>query len=257
MSTLLQQELTKAKKRQPKLKGLVKALESGYMKDEGGRLKRKRTFSPSTLVWGNGKCPRYWWYAFHETWHESDITPFSKANMGSGTDAHMRIEKAALDSGVMLEDEVEIHHDDPPIFGYADGIVEWENITYVAEIKTMKDEAWSYRRVSGKPASYHVEQLLYYMKARDAYHGLLIYENKNTHEIQVFPITMTPENEEWIQQSFRWLRLVYKAYEDDTFVCKPYKRLNAKICKGCPVKETCFSDSEGVLKLPVLESLPK
>jgi len=236
---------------------MIEAIEKGYLVGREPKFRKKKTFSPSTLVWGNGSCARYWHYAFNGAEFSDDADAYAVANMTNGTLSHERMQKAMLDGGFLTDDEVEVVNDDPPIFGYADGLVEWDGEEMVVEIKTMRDEAFQYRKKSRKPPTYHLEQILYYMKVLKLAKGLLIYEGKNGHELMIIPVEINDEYIEWVNQSFDWMRRVRKAYEDDKKPTRTY-RSNSKVCKGCPVKDLCFSeDKEGDIRIEPLEHLAK
>ncbi len=79
---------------------LIKKIESGYTVNRIPKHTKKKTFAPSTLVYGHGECPRYWYLAFEGNIFTDSATPYSVANMTSGTLSHGRIQKAMMDSGV-------------------------------------------------------------------------------------------------------------------------------------------------------------
>ena len=199
-------------------------------------------------------CPRYWAYAFSGADFADDADAYAVANMSNGTLSHERIQKAMKDSGVMVEDEVKIINDDPPIFGFADGMLMWEDEPLVAEIKTMREESFSYRKNTNKAPVYHLEQILLYMKVLKMAKGVLIYESKNSHELHIIPVEVKPEYIEWVDHAFAWMKAVRKMWEDEQLPMKPY-RSNSKVCKGCPVKDTCFAGPKGDVKLLPLEPL--
>ena len=164
-------------------KALIEKIESGYIVNRGvAEYKQKKSFSPSALVYGNGACPRYWFLAFSGTEFVDDHDPYSVANMSSGTMSHERIQKAIEDAGIMVEKEKRIVTQDPPIFGFADAIIQWGEDQPVVEIKTMREESFAYRKFA-KPPSYHLMQLIIYMKVLSKKVGILLYENKNSHEL--------------------------------------------------------------------------
>ena len=94
---------------------------------------KKKTFAPSTLVYGHGECARYWYLAFEGGDFEDLSNPFAVANMSNGTLSHGRIQEALLKSGIAkgfvdedylaetgkekLTTEFKIFNSDPPIFG--------------------------------------------------------------------------------------------------------------------------------------------
>lgn len=251
-------------------KALIEKINSGYVAKRGPKHTQKKTFAPSTLVWGHGECPRYWYFAFEGNIFEDNNTPYGVANMTSGTLSHDRIQQAMMDSGVakkfidekVLEEtgkevettEFKVTHSDPPIFGWGDAILNWEEEEIIAEIKTMQYDAFEHFRMKGQPKTGHLMQLLIYMKILKKAKGVLIYENKNNHELLVFPIEVTDHYREWIENTFEWMRVVRQAWKDKTLPQKNY-RSNSKICKGCPVKTVCSTAEPGVIKIKSMEGL--
>ena len=43
---------------------LVDRINSGYTVKRVSRHTQKKTFAPSTVAYGHGECPRYWYIAF-------------------------------------------------------------------------------------------------------------------------------------------------------------------------------------------------
>jgi CRISPR/Cas system-associated exonuclease Cas4 (RecB family) len=240
----------------PMVPAMIEKIQSGYLVGRETKHRVKKSFSPSSLVYGNGACPRYWFYAFSGAEFADDADAYAVANMSNGTMSHERIQKAMKDSGVMVEDEVKVIHSDPPIFGFADGLLEFDGEALVAEIKTMREEAFAYRKQTNKAPSYHLEQLILYMKVLKLSKGVLIYESKNSHELHIIPVEVNDDYIRWVDKSFEWMKEVRKAWEEGKLPTKPY-RSNSKVCKGCPVKETCFAGEKGDLKISPMEHLPK
>jgi CRISPR/Cas system-associated exonuclease Cas4 (RecB family) len=234
-------------------KAFIEKIETGYTANNGLNFKTKKTFSPSTLVYGNGACARYWFLAFSGAEFLDDNDAYSIANMGSGTQAHERIQKAIEDAGIMVEKEKRIIAQDPPIFGFADAIVQWEEEQPVVEIKTMREEAFSYRK-HAKPPSYHLMQLAIYMKVLGKKLGILLYENKNSHELHAITVEPTPELIAWADYAFDWMRNVRKQWESGDIPKKTY-RSNSKVCGGCPVREACANADKGTVKIEPMEYL--
>ena len=155
---------------------------------------KKKTFSPSTVGYGHGNCPRYWFIAFSGAEFDEKFDATAIANMLNGTYAHERLQKIIEETGVLKEIEREIISEDPPIRGFADLILDWNDTEIVGEIKTTKDEQFVHRQSSMKPSSNHLLQILTYMKVTGAEEGFLLYENKNTQEICIIPISMNERN---------------------------------------------------------------
>jgi len=234
-------------------KALIEKIEAGYLVGRDPKFTQKKSFSPSTLVYGNGACPRYWFLAFTGAEFEDNADAYAVANMASGTDGHARIQKAITDAGIMVEEEKKIISSDPPIFGFADAIVQWEEEQPVVEIKTMKEESFAYRK-HAKPPSYHLMQLIIYMKVLGKKLGILLYENKNTHELHAITVEPTDEYKAWADYAFDWMKTVRKSWEDGILPHKPY-RSNSKVCKSCPIQKACANADKGSAKLTPLEYL--
>ena len=250
--------------------GIAEKINNGYLANQDPKFMTKKTFAPSTLTYsdGNGVCPRYWYLAFEGSIFESYSTPYDIANMSSGTLSHSRIEKALLDSGIAmiykkenpktkeLEDttEFKVISYSPPIFGYGDCMLIWNDEEIVGEIKTQNNEAFEYRKRAGKPKKDHVAQTLIYMKVLKRSKGIIIYENKNNHELLLFPIEVNDNYRNWIDNTFEWMNSVYASWTSKTLPIKNY-RTNAKICKKCPVKKACDDAGDGVIKIASLGEL--
>ena len=240
---------------------LIQKINSGYIAKQEPKYTKKKTFAPSSLIFGHGECPRYWYFAFEGNIFDTKNEPYDVANMTSGTMSHDRIQKAMLDSGIAKEyldddnnptTEFKVTHDDPPIFGWGDAMLQLDDEEIIGEIKTMKSETFEHYKVKGEPAEYHVKQLIIYMKVLKKAKGVLIYENKNNHDLLAFPIEVTPQYKEWIDKTFEWMRVVYKSWKNKELPQKNY-RANSKICKNCPVKAVCSTAEPGVVKIASLE----
>jgi CRISPR/Cas system-associated exonuclease Cas4 (RecB family) len=234
-------------------KALISKIEEGYTVNRTTEFKKKKSFSPSSLVYGNGACPRYWFLAFEGAEFEDDADAYASANMQSGIDAHARIQKAITDAGIMVEEEKKVMISDPPIFGFADGILQWGETQPVLEIKTMREESYSYRKHS-KPPNYHLMQLLIYMKILGRKLGVLLYENKNSHELHAIPVEADEESLAWVEHAFDWMRKVRAKWESGEIPKKPY-RSNSKVCKTCPLQKACAAAPTGEERIEPLEYL--
>lgn len=249
----LKQVLDKQKEEIIDTKELISVIESGYIANNVPEFKTKKSFSPSSLVYGSGACPRYWFLAFSGAEFYDESTPYDIANMKNGIDGHTRIQKAIEDAGIMVEKEKKIITSDPPIFGFADAVIQWKEDQPVVEIKTMKEESFMYRKYA-KPPNYHLMQLIIYMKVLGKRLGILLYENKNTHELHAIPVEPTPEYIAWADYAFNWMKEVRAQWESGVIPKKPY-RSNSKVCKTCPLVNACMSADAGTTKVEPLEYL--
>ncbi len=233
---------------------LIEKIKSGYIVKRVDKFQTKKTFAPSTIAYSHGECPRYWYLAFEGAMFEDNADAYGGANMTAGTKSHERIQQAMEDAGILKNSEFKITYSDPPIFGYGDVILEWENEDLLGEIKTMPNEGFEYRKLAGKPKAGHLIQLLIYMKVLNKSKAILIYENKNNHELLIFPVQLNEYSYKWVENAFEWMRTVRKAWEIKTLPEKNY-RSNSKICKTCPIRATCDLAGSGEIKIKSLESL--
>lgn len=255
---LLQQVMLKSdgssKKSFLNTKELIDKIQHGYIAKRGARHQQKKSFAPSTIAYSHGECPRYWYLAFEGTTFEDNADPYGGANMTNGTKSHERIQQAMADAGILKDSEFKVTWEDPPIFGFGDVILDWEGKDLLGEIKTMPSEGFEYRKAAGKPKLGHLIQLLIYMRILNKTEAVLIYENKNNHDLLVLPVEINDYYIKWVNQAFDWMKTVRKAWEDKTLPEKNY-RSNSKICKTCPIRSTCDEAGKGETKIYSLEPL--
>jgi hypothetical protein len=84
--------------------------------------------------------------------------------------------------------------------------------------------------------------------------GILLYENKNSHELHAITVEPTPELIAWSDYAFEWMRTVRKQWETSDIPKKTY-RSNSKVCGGCPVRDACSNADKGTVKIEPLEYL--
>lgn len=234
---------------------LIEKINSGYTINRVDKFAQKKTFAPSTIAYSHGECPRYWYLAFEGATFTDNADAYGGANMTAGTKSHERIQEAMGNvPGFLVDSEFKVTYNDPPIFGYGDVILKWDDEDLLGEIKTMPHEGFEYRKASGKPKTGHLIQLLIYMKILNKTRAVLIYENKNNHDLLIIPVEINDYYVRWVNQAFDWMRTVRKAWEEKTLPSKNY-RSNSKICKTCPLKATCTEAGEGLLKIKSLEPL--
>lgn len=228
---------------------------------------KKKSFAPSSFyTYGNGVCPRYWYYAFNGAEFEYDNTARQRANMDAGTDAGERIAKLFDAAGILRDSEVEVKHDDPPIYGFMDLAVNWQNEDMVGEVKTTTSDSFDKRAAAMKAPGYQLIQLLIYMRVFQKDKGFFVVENKDTHELLIIPVKMTQENSDLVDRVFDWMRAVYKNAIEGDLPRRPFTKSSFN-CKGCPVRKTCWGEEKfrrngpsdpnsGTVDLPPLE-VPK
>jgi CRISPR/Cas system-associated exonuclease Cas4 (RecB family) len=252
--------------------GLVEKIESGYLTKTKPKFSKKSNFSASTLTYGAGECPRFWHLAFDGAVFHDNSDAHGVANRTNGTLGHGRIQEAIEASGLLDETmemdplprkynkqthpamEFRVKTEDPPFDGYGDVMLNINNERVIGEIKTISNEGFEYKKNSRKPKMGHLMQLLIYMKVWKVGKGVMIYENKNNHELLTLPIVVNDHYRRWVDQAFDWMKDVYKNWKDNQLPQKPY-RSNSKICKVCPIQKACAEAGTGVIKIKPLELL--
>lgn len=233
--------------------GLADLLEKTYLdqRREPGDYAR-RGFTPSSLGYKAGRCPRRWFYDFSGgVVREEDMDVISVANMAYGTQAHERLQELFEQSGILVEAERKIAIEYPPINGFVDLIVNWEGDEAVGEIKTTMQESFVSKQAKNKPAGYHLLQLLIYMKALGITKGFLLYENKNMQNLLIIPVNWNAVNEQIANETWEWMETVYDAFKEGQLPKRPFKK-SGTVCANCPFQKHCWDDETGVVDLPLL-----
>lgn len=215
----------------------------------------KTSFSPSSLGYGHGNCPRYWYLAFSGVMFINDNDSVAIANMAQGTQAHERLQNLIKTMPNFVEEEREIKNDYPPIRGFIDLVMQWDGETVIGEIKTAKQEVWDTRQAEMKSSANHMLQLLTYMKLTDSKEGFFIYENKNTQELVVIPVVMNDRNKKIIDDTFTWMCEVWDNFKEGDLPMRPFTKSTSS-CKYCPAKEACWSMPTGTVQIEKFE-VPK
>jgi hypothetical protein len=224
----------------------------------------KKSFSPSSLGYGNGNCPRYWYMAFSGAHFVDNNDATAVANMAYGTQAHERLQKLIAgqssdlfktNSMKSVQTEIEITNEYPPIRGFIDLVINWDDEEVIGEIKTAKQEVWDTRQAEMNPSANHMLQLLTYMKLRNAKEAFFLYENKNTQEILLIPIQMTAKNKKIIDDLFIWMCEVWDNFKDGGIPMRPFLK-TSYACKGCPIKKECWAGETGTVQIEAYE-VPK
>ena len=215
----------------------------------------KKSFSPSTIGYGYGNCPRYWYMAFTGAVFIDDNDAQAIANMKNGTQAHERLQDLIKTLPGYKDQEVEIINEYPPIRGFIDIVMEQDNEEIIGEIKTAKQEVWDTHQSKMSPSANHLLQLLIYMKLKNAKEGFFIYENKNTQELLLIPVIMNDRNKKIIEDTFTWMCEVWDNFKDGDLPIRPYTK-SSYSCKYCPIKKACWAERTGTAQIEPLE-VPK
>jgi hypothetical protein len=244
------------------VKEFAKLLDDAYLatKRPDGSM-TKKSFSPSSFGYGQGNCPRYWYMAFSGAHFIDSNDAQAVANMAQGTQAHDRLQKLISSQSSDLfktnslkdvKTEIEITNEYPPIRGFIDLVINWDDEEVIGEIKTAKQEVWDTRQAEMSPSANHMLQLLTYMKLRNVKEAFFLYENKNTQEILLIPIQLTEKNKKIIDDLFLWLCEVYDNFKDGGLPMRPFAK-TSYACKSCPIKKECWAGEAGEVQIEPYE----
>lgn len=205
-----------------------------------GEHKTKKSFSPSSVGYGDGTCPRRWFISFDGANWDDNFDSVGISNMLNGSYVHDRWQKLFEETGVLVETEKEILCDNPPIRGFADLIVEWNGKLVVGEIKSAKNEIFAIRKNGMNASPYHLVQLLIYMEVLGYDEGFFLYEDKNEMNILIVPVKMTAANKKIVDKVMGWMRTTHQAWVDQTLPERPFTK-SSRECKNCPVRKACWN----------------
>jgi len=219
---------------------LVKAFDDYLFDKNKADFKRVDGFHPSYT----NQCPRYWVYLFRGVAIEPTFTGHTYRIFDNGHAVHERLYSYMRDMGILLHEEISVKHDEPPITGTADGIIEW-NGEKLIELKSISQEGFHYRQLHNKPKDDHIRQSQIYMRCLDLEDGFVIYENKNNQ--QILPIYVK-RDDVYVDKLFKKWTKWYQAFLDDKLPVRPYKITSPK-CQNCDAKAFCWGDNEESVKL--------
>lgn len=143
---------------------------------------RKGTFYPSAL--GNS-CDRALFLSYHVGLPSSEISPQLNRIFDHGNATQSRYKKYFSKLGYLVDEEVVVKHQFPPISGRADFLLNINGSIYVVELKTINKDGFS--GLSG-PKSDHATQLQIYLNMLDIKQGGVLYECKDNQDIKIFDL---------------------------------------------------------------------
>lgn len=200
------------------------------------QLKKVVGFHPSYT----NQCERYWYYLFNGIEYTPSFSPQTYRIFDNGHGVHERLYSYFREMGILLEEELPVTYDDPPITGTADGVIDFYGRKLI-ELKSISNEGFEYRRIYKKPKDDHVRQAQIYMKCLDLDQAFVIYENKNNQ--QILPI-LIDRDDAFIDKLFNKYKKFYKNFVEGTLPKHPYK-MTSKNCSSCDLYSHCWSEADG------------
>jgi CRISPR/Cas system-associated exonuclease Cas4 (RecB family) len=191
-------------------------------------------FRPSNT----NQCSRYWYYVFNGIEdYPTQFSPQTYRIFDNGHAVHDRLYSYLREMGILVEEELPVSYDDPPIQGTADGVIDLYGHKLI-ELKSISAEGFEYRRLAHKPSDDHYRQAQIYMQCLNLDSGFVIYENKNNQ--QILPIYIERDHK-FIDKLFNKYRKIYKSVQEGVIPDRPYKR-TSKHCASCDLETHCWAD---------------
>jgi CRISPR/Cas system-associated exonuclease Cas4 (RecB family) len=201
-----------------------------------------KTFHPSSLGIYAGKCQRRFVYLFRGEKPESNIDGKTIRIFDNGSAVHERLQKVFESMEIGMQTEVRLLHDDPPISGYIDGIITlpWNNRKIVLEIKSINENGFISRKKWKKAKDEHVAQANLYCYLTDIDTMWIIYENKNTQDIDIYQHKLDRKKAEKLLKTWRE---TWQMFQDGKLPKRPFK-MDSQACTYCDMRWKCIGDEE-------------
>ena len=215
-------------------KTLTEGVDEHLQKRNAPAFKQVSGFHPSYT----NQCSRYWYYLFNGVEMTQSFSPQTYRIFDNGHAVHNRLYSYFRDMGILVEEEIPVKNDSPPIEGTADGIIEWYGRKLI-ELKSISSEGFHYRKLYNKPKDEHYRQAQIYMRCLNLDSGYVIYENKNNQEL--LPIYIE-KDDKFIDKLFKKYTEYYNNYLNKEIPQRPYKRTSAN-CSSCDLAALCWSEN--------------
>lgn len=215
-------------------KTLTEGVDEHLQKRNAPTFKQVSGFHPSYT----NQCSRYWYYLFNGVELTQSFSPQTYRIFDNGHAVHNRLYSYFRDMGILVEEEIPVKNDSPPIEGTADGIIEWYGRKLI-ELKSISSEGFHYRKLYNKPKDEHYRQAQIYMRCLNLDSGYVIYENKNNQEL--LPIYIE-KDDKFIDKLFKKYTEYYNNYLNKEIPQRPYKRTSAN-CSSCDLAALCWSEN--------------
>lgn len=185
----------------------------GYMTPQ-----RSGVFYPSAL--GN-PCDRYLYLAYNGMLQGQSLDPNLQRIFDTGNALEERLEKYFTKMGVYVDREISVKHDNPPISGRIDFLIQHDTYGILPiESKTINTAGYAKLR---KPKEDHEIQLQVYLNMGGYAMGTVLYENKNDQKIRTYLLEQSDE---------AWDKILIRCFNIMDMVHTPDKCTGASWC-GC------------------------
>ena len=204
--------------------------------DYGYAWKQSDTFAPS----GSNQCARYAAYRLRGFEQKFSWPGRMKRLFDLGNLIEIQVEKIFTRMDILVDKQIEIFVDNPPIRGYLDFVIEFGGKKYIVECKSANDMAYSWRQKLKKPKDDHMRQIQIYLEAMDMEEGFLLYYGKNDSDILLIHVK---RDRDFIKKLFKKYDKIYKVYNAGNIPARPYKQTSPS-CAKCDAFDYCWADKE-------------
>jgi hypothetical protein len=165
---------------------IIERIDKHYLEKQGKRKARKGKLYISDI----GRCPRQIYFEF-KGFKPKARKPEAQRALENGDKFHQRMMAAlyACPDIEVVASEVDIPPDEL-ISGRVDAIIAIDDKNYVLELKSIGSYGF---KLLNEPRREHVHQLQLYMHFLKIPRGILLYENKDNHQLKEFEIAFDEE----------------------------------------------------------------
>lgn len=219
---------------------LMKAIDSQLENSNGVFWKQSGSFAPSST----NQCPRYMVYRFRGFDQKIDFSGRTRRIFDLGNRAEDFLGDMFKNLGILLDEQIPVEIEDPPIRGFADFLIDWDGPKPV-ECKSINEAGFVWRKNYRKPKDEHYRQLQFYLESMNMEQGFIVYICKN--DSAMLPLLVN-RDKDFISKVLDKYAKIYKVYQDGNIPVRPYKQTSEK-CQRCDAHDYCWADTEEGIKM--------
>lgn len=145
----------------------------------------------------------------------------------------------------LIKEEARSYSEKWNLYFTPDSIVEIDGIKYIVEIKSMNTFSYKHAAVSTNPHPHARHQIQLYMHLTGIHHGLILIEDKNTQEFEVFKIEYDYKEALPYLDRLVEINAQYKDLIEDNIQPRGLcSKENCKRAENCNMRFACFHQSE-------------
>lgn len=145
----------------------------------------------------------------------------------------------------LIREEARSYSEKWNLFYTPDSIIEIDGVKYIVEIKSMNTYSYKHAAVSSNPHPHARHQIQLYMHLTGIHQGLILIEDKNTQEFEVFKINYNYKEALPFLDRLIEINEQYKSFINEGIqpmgMCK---KEDCKRAQGCNMRFACFHQNE-------------